>query len=64
MAAPKIKTSSLSKLYHQEPNSSSKNLHDKKIVESLIERLNEKIIRDPKTAKKAALIIENWLKKK
>lgn len=63
MAAPKIKPASLAKLY-QESNSSSKNLHDKKIVESLIERLNDKIIRDPKTAKKAALIIENWLKKK
>jgi len=63
MAAPKIRPSSLGKLY-QETNSSSRNLHDKKIVESLIERLNEKIMRDPKTAKKAALIIENWLKKK
>ncbi len=64
MAAPKIKPASLAKLYSQEANSSSKNLHDKKIVESLIERLNDKIMRDPKTAKKAALIIENWLKKK
>ena len=63
MAAPKIKPSSFAKLY-QEGDPHSKNLHDKKIVESLIERLNEKIMRDPKTAKKAALIIENWLKKK
>lgn len=64
MAAPKIKPSSLSKLYSTEANSSSKNLHDKKIVESLIERLNDQIQKDPKLAKKSALIIENWLKKK
>jgi hypothetical protein len=63
MAAPKIKTTSLSKLY-QDGNSATTNLHDKKNVESLIQRLNEKIQRDPKLAQKAALIIENWLKKK
>jgi hypothetical protein len=63
MGNPKIKTSSLSKLY-KEVNSSSANSQDKKIIESLIERLNKKIINDPKTAIKAALIIENWLKKK
>lgn len=52
MAAPKI---------IWEPKKDS-NLHDKKIIESLIQRLNEKIQKDPTLAHKAALIIENWLK--
>jgi hypothetical protein len=63
MAAPRIKPSDLAKLY-QKDNTPSRNLQDKNIVESLIKRLNDKIMTDPKNAKKAALIIENWLKKK
>jgi len=51
MAARKIKTSELS------------NLYEKKIVETLRERLNDKIQKDPKLQKKAALIIEQWLRK-
>lgn len=39
-------------------------LQDKKVVESLIERLNRKIQDDPKLAKKAALILEQWLLKR
>lgn len=54
MAAPKI---------IWEPKKDS-NLHDKKIIESLIQRLNEKIQNDPALTHKAALIIENWLKEK
>lgn len=38
-------------------------LQDKKIIEALRERLNVKIQNDPKLAKKAALILEQWLKK-
>ncbi|MFP5385907.1 MAG: hypothetical protein ACLGHN_07490 [Bacteriovoracia bacterium] len=38
-------------------------LQDKKKVEVLIERLNQKIQTNPEIAKKAALIIEQWLKK-
>jgi hypothetical protein len=60
MAAPKIKPNQLGSLFGEK----SPNLHDKKIVESLRERLNEKIQKDPKIAKKAALIIEEWLKMK
>jgi hypothetical protein len=52
MAAPKI---------IWEPKKDS-NLHDKKIIESLIQRLNDKIQKDPNLTRKAALIIENWLK--
>lgn len=52
MAAPKIKTAELP------------NLYEKKIVETLRERLNDKIQKDPKLAKKAALIIEQWINKK
>jgi hypothetical protein len=62
MGAFKIRPDSLSKLYHEKDP--SKNLHDKKIIESLTERLNEKIQKDPKLAQKAALIIESWIKKK
>ncbi len=61
MAAPKIKPTQLSKLYSSGEQQSS--LHDKKIIESLRERLNEKIQKDPTLQKKAALIIESWLKK-
>lgn len=61
MAAPKIKPIQLGKLYESGEQQSS--LHDKKIIESLRERLNEKIQKDPVLQKKAALIIENWLKK-
>ena len=39
-------------------------LQDKKTIEALRERLNDKIQKDPKLAKKAALIIEQWLKPK
>lgn len=54
MAAPKI---------IWEPKKEN-NLQDKKIIESLVTRLNEKILKDPALAKKAALILENWLKVK
>jgi len=53
MAAPKFKD-----LYK---NSSDQNLRDKQKIEALKERLNRQIASDPK---KAALILENWLKKK
>lgn len=39
-------------------------LQDKKLIEALRERLNNKIQKDPKLAKKAALILEQWLNKK
>jgi hypothetical protein len=39
-------------------------LQDKKIIEALRERLNNKIQNDPKLARKAALILEQWLNKK
>jgi hypothetical protein len=37
-------------------------VQDKETIEALKERLNDKIMKDPKLAKKAALIIELWLK--
>lgn len=61
MAAPKIKPNDLAKLYSSGEQQYS--LQDKKIIESLRERLNEKIQKDPTLQKKAALIIETWLKK-
>jgi hypothetical protein len=39
-------------------------LQDKKTIEALRERLNNKIQNDPKLARKAALILEHWLNKK
>ena len=61
MGAPKFKTSDLEKLFSE---GKQQNLHDKKIVETLIERLNKKISSDNKTSKKAALIIESWIHQK
>lgn len=61
MAAPKIRPSDFAKLYQEVDK--TKTLQEKKTVESLIERLNGKIQKDPILQKKAALIIEEWLKK-
>ncbi len=36
-------------------------LRDKMIIEELKRRLNDHIQKDPKLAKKAALILESWL---
>lgn len=59
MAAPKMNFSDLFK-----DKENSKNLNDKKIIESLKERLNDKIMKDVKAQKKAALILEQWINKK
>lgn len=53
MAAPKI--------VWEKQNSP---LQDKKTIEALRERLNDRIQKNPEMAKKAALIIEQWLKTK
>ncbi|HLT22860.1 MAG TPA: hypothetical protein VKZ84_05435 [Bacteriovoracaceae bacterium] len=55
MSALKFKANDLYKDVRKE--------QDKKIVETLIKDLNDKILKDEKTAKKAALILEAWLKK-
>jgi hypothetical protein len=47
-----------------ETSKEDKTLQDKKSIEALMKRLNEMIQKDPKLAKKAALILEEWLKKK
>lgn len=47
-----------------ETSKKDNSLQDKKTIEALRERLNDKIQKDPKLAKKAALILEEWLKKK
>ena len=62
MAAPKFSPSQLAALYKDK--SHDKNLHEKKSVEQLIEKLNGQIQKDPKLAKKAALVLEHWLNKK
>ncbi len=60
MGAPKINSSELKKLFSDEKD---QNLQNKKIIEALQKRLNE-ILQNPKQAKKAAIIIEGWIKKK
>jgi len=60
MAAPKIKPSDLAKLFPEGENSP---LQQKKLIEALRQRLNEKL-QDPKMAKKAALILESWINQK
>lgn len=55
MAAPKFKPSDFSKLYHGS--------EEKKKIEALKRRLEELLINDQEKAKKAALVIEHWLKK-
>jgi hypothetical protein len=52
MAAKKLNPSNYQNLYE-----------DKRIIEALTKRLNDSIQKDPKLARKAALIIEQWLKK-
>ena len=51
MGAPKIKPTELI------------TPQDKKLIEALRQRLNEKL-QDPKLAKKAALILESWIHQK
>ena len=65
MGAPKFKTSDLSKLYPRtEAKVESQNLRDKELIEALKERLNQKFQNDPAFGKKAALVLEHWLKSK
>ena len=61
MSAPKYKSSELEKLFKE--GDKNQNLHDKKIVEALIKRLNDQFKKDPKLAKKAALLLESWIKR-
>ena len=60
MAAPKIKPADLTRLYSEEKD---QNLQDKKLIESLKRRLNEKLS-DPQVARKAALILASWINQK
>ena len=58
MAAPKL----YSKLYVEKDKDT--NLRDKQIIEALVKRLNDRLLKNPEDCKKAALILESWLKKK
>lgn len=60
MAAPKIKPTELAKLFESGRDQS---LQDKKYIEALRQRLNEKL-EDPKAAKKAAMILSSWINQK
>lgn len=60
MAALKIKPKDLATLF---PEGDNQALQDKKLIETLRSRLNEKL-QDPKMAKKAALILEAWINPK
>lgn len=63
MAAPKLSPKQLASLY-PDKTQESPNLRDKKIIEALRMRLNDKIANDPKMCKKAALILEQWIHQK
>jgi hypothetical protein len=60
MAAPKLKPADLASLFQPDREQS---LQDKRLIEALRQRLNEKL-QDPKEARKAALILESWINKK
>jgi len=60
MAALKINPQDLSKLY---PGGKDQALQDKKLIEALKSRLNQKL-QEPHMAKKAALILEAWIRQK
>lgn len=63
MGAPKYSSSELQKLY-QEKQKETTNLQDKKSIEALKQRLNDKILNSPELQKKAAQILEMWINKK
>ncbi|MBY0518538.1 MAG: hypothetical protein K2P81_16620 [Bacteriovoracaceae bacterium] len=58
MSAQKKPAHNFHQLYAVSPS------QDKKIVEDLKQKLNGLLERDPKMARKAALIIEQWLRQK
>ena len=58
MGAPKL----YSNLYAEKDKDT--NLRDKQIIEALLKRLNDRLQKNPDDCKKAALILESWLKKK
>jgi hypothetical protein len=60
MAALKIKPTDLGKLF---PDGKDEALQNKKLIEALRQRLNDKL-QDPKMAKKAAMILESWINQK
>ena len=60
MAASKIKPTDLGKLF---PDGKDQTLHEKKLIETLRQRLNDKL-QDSKMAKKAAMILESWINQK
>lgn len=45
------------------PKQEEINLHEKEIAQALIRRLSDLIIKDESNAKKAAIVLEQWLKK-
>lgn len=62
MAAPKLTPDRLRKLFQEEEE--ERNQRDKKQVEALRSRLQERLTKDPGACKKAAIILESWINKK
>jgi len=60
MGAPKLKPSELKSLFPEEKDQS---LENKFFIEARKNRLNEKL-KDPLIAKKAALILSDWINKR
>ncbi len=65
MAAPKFKPKDLARLYatHSEVDGKDQSLQEKKLIEALKERLNERL-KNPQEARKAAVILESWINSK
>ncbi len=59
MALPKPKTSQYQQMFQRNTESTQ---NQKLFIEALIKKLNEKLQTDPKSAVKAAHIIEAWIK--
>lgn len=66
MAAPKLTPDGLRKLFQEEEEEEEeeRNQRDKKQVEALRSRLQERLTKDPGACKKAAVILESWINKK
>jgi hypothetical protein len=60
MATIKIRPTDLGKLF---PDGKDQTTQDKKLIEALKQRLNDKL-QDPEMAKKAAMILESWINQK
>ncbi len=58
MGAPKKGVGEFAKLYSTPSHAQA----EKRAVEQMVRKLNDQLQRDPRAARKAALILERWLR--